>query len=458
MEKNTTISVGLYAICIGIAVVYFGWIYAYALEAPLSEDVLTTFKPVIDFYQATDLRGKYLALVEQCSDHRLMPTRLAAIASIGLFDYLSVRFLYFTGAVLVTLLACLIYFDRRKSSAHHPIELVIILLLMLNPAYRTGTFAGWGISNFASVLFPLLAIMAMCRKGWLAFGVFELLTGLSINTQGNGILMIPVGLVYFALDPAGRDSRRFQCHAALSFFAAVLYVLNFSDSGIGKPVAENFLLDPFGNILFVIAGFFTWIGQWAIVDEDVMYRHPLSGVVIAGLLGLLLAIVSAVMMYRNWRRLFRQYPVRMYLYLYMLGTITGAAIERSLIQSYIKHSNTFSQLSYALDKRFAFYTLVLLVLLLSLALSLRTDAGKPVHQWRMMLVILALVFWLSKFSFALPHMKKERTRDLACIRHWHELQEAKPCMWHGDTGAVMIQAKALGFLRIGDEQDPGRDF
>jgi hypothetical protein len=437
-----------------IIAIYVQWIRYYALQIPNIEDVSTTFQPVMDLYHSDSWGERYEALTRQNSDHRLLASHLVAIASQEIFGFINVHFLYLTGALMVIAIIVLVYLDqvgqRVYSEAHY---LLLYLLLVLNPGFRTSVFAAWGISNYASVLFPLFGISCLLRRSWYGFGGFEFFNYLSVNTQGNGLLMVFLGAYYYCCDTEGKNKTRLLAHMAVSCAVVFVYYLGYEDLGLARPALAYLGEHPLAEMVFSGAGFFTWVGQWILLREDVMHDYPLMGVLVTAAVGFFLFGAAAASLYHKNKKQPLSRGLRWYLLIYMLGTVLGAVWERCLLASAYWQSTRFADLWFVLDTRYTFYSVMLLLLGLSLILPVGYDSADgqrfgSFSRQSVLLLAFAVCYAGGRYVYSIPEMETERRAQLACIEKWHQLGKAGECLWNGETKIIMHQEEAAGFLRI----------
>lgn len=439
-----------------VVCIYFFWIGHYSHQFPISEDVLSTVKPLLAFYSESGWAQKYQALTFQHAEHRLISTRIAAILSIQLFDYINIRFLYFIGGFFVLAIIFLIVWQQWKTDTAHPVDLLVYSFLLLNPAYRTGSFAAWGISNFASLLLPFLAIYFLHRKGWPNFFIFLILMFLSLNTQGNGLLLIPIGIFYVLRHKGHQYIKKLTGLLIFSSLICFIYAQGFSDEGYLARGYRYFHDHSLEVILFYLLAVIVWVGQWVIIPEQVMHQYQYPGVVLSLAVGSLILLVGLWSAWKLRKNLDERYSIRIYMLFYVLATILGAAWNRSLIATSLNQSSNLQDLWFVLDTRYTFYSLCLLVLILSLLASLYRAEWKHngetfplVRRHAVLTLLLALAFCLARYQEAIPAMTKERLTQERCIERWSQGQQPKNCLWHGETGQVMGIAIERGLLKVG---------
>lgn len=450
-SSDMRLSLCVWAAIASVVAIYFFWISHYSLQAPESEDIATVYKPLTIFFDSGTLEDKYQALTKEHGEHRLLFSRLSALFSIYVLDYLNVPFLYFLGASIVLLIVLLIYRDQVASSGSAPVTLLIFLLLLLNPAYRTASFAAWGLSNFASVLLPMLAILVIRRHSWPAFIVFQCLGYLSINTQGNGSLVPLFGLAYYACNLKSHGWIKLFLHVLSSFVFFYVSFRSYENQGYLVMAYGYFIEHPLDVTLFFMSAFVSWFGQWVIVQDSIMHGYTKGGLAIAATVGSGILISSFIFVIKNIRQLTQQYPVRFYFLLYIFLTILGAAWQRSWLWAGYHQSTDISHLWFVLDIRYRFYPLCFLLVILSLYFSTGATTVTARKVWSG-LVIASLLFWFCSYYYAKPYMDKDAKKWSACIDKWQHHEQAKPCQWHTDNRDTIKEAIRQGWMRIGNTE------
>lgn len=419
----------------------------FTVEGPEADDAQMLIGSIVKFYGADGLAERFYFLAEQNAEHRFLTTRLLALASVALFGEIRIQLLMAIGVLTVALIAVLLYRDARQAGSSRPHDLLVLALLLGCPAYWGSLFAGWGTSNFGSVLYTALAIVLLHRRTVAGFAGFLLAMALAIFTQTNGWFAAMLG---FLVLPFGSHRHRYAMLCAHLVVVAVLYRLYFFEydhyeHGYAM-IMNQALADPVAAAtrygLWVLA----WLGSWIF---PIGYERPAVGTALwlSVVMGLAMLVFSATYGFRHRALLWRHCRNRLWLFLFVLASIAVGSLARSQL----------GDPRYVLNNRYAFYSLCAVALLYSLVSAVerirqgqRQSLSLPgrliATPW--LVLILALGYCAHVYYQLWPDLQAHRQHKESCVALWQESQEAMPCWWHGENGTYMKQADALGILRI----------
>jgi hypothetical protein len=306
------------------AILFYGILFRNAINVPLDDD----YEALLDFLnQMVELksaaaRASYF-LAAQFNEYKLFFGHAVAFLQFAFVGHTDLRVLSAIGNGSVLLLAILLwmmFLPHHKNLAQRMAFFIPVSYLLFQLGYAaTLNWAMPSLQNLPVLLFSLGTIYLLVRGSRRAFWCALIGLALAIAASGNGLLVIPIGVVILALSRyylrvVGWLMISAGCVAAYAY----RYNLMSSQSRLHHSVLET-VLRP--RPLYVIA----FIGNAAAFPPLLGRYHPLE--VVSGLfLGLLLCTYFFVL----WRRGYaRRNPTVSYCVLFLLLTAVGVAGIRS---------------------------------------------------------------------------------------------------------------------------------
>ena len=162
-----------------------------SVNFPLMDDFGAILGSLARLFEATSLHDRYLWLIHQNSNHRIVLTRLAALADWWLFGTVNLQRLTVLGNAAMP--ALLLVLHRALPCTLSPnrklLALVPCTLLLFQPAaWESALWAMAALSNYQVMLFGLAALSCSCRGRFIPA---YLLAALAVGSQANG-LFVPV--------------------------------------------------------------------------------------------------------------------------------------------------------------------------------------------------------------------------------------------------------------------------
>jgi len=298
---------------------YAGYVWRWAFDAPLMDDI--TLLNSVNRFADNGFSDLAAILLEQLNDHRIVFSRLAALASFAASGYLNVRAIALAGYVNLLFLGWLLWRLFRVTGLKLVYFLPVPFLLFSPHLYQITL---WGLVSFQPPLataFSVAALLVLAqpqRWGWaMPLALMALLAG------GNGLVVFAAGVFLLLVQ------RRFRPLAGWLVFTGValsgyFYGYRFS-SASRVPVGLVNLLETLLVNTTVFAGSYL-----AVFSES--KAVPLSGVLGSGVL-----LGSAGLLLRNLvpaSGLFRLFPksvndVLLAVLVNLLGTAALIALARS---------------------------------------------------------------------------------------------------------------------------------
>jgi hypothetical protein len=323
-------------------VLFYAILFREAVNLPFQDD----YEALLDFLnQMADLPGisakvSYF-LASQFNEYKLFFGHGLAWLQFALMGHVGITLLCAVGNAFVLLLAALLwkmFIPHQTNLAHRMAFFIPVSWLLFQLQYvETLNWAMPSLANFPVLVFSLGAIYLLVRGTQSTFWGAILCLILAIGSTGNGLLMIPIGLLILLVD---RRYKRAVSWLAGSAGCVAAYAYHYHVMRAHNEVHHTVLsvmLRPF----YVIA----FIGNIAAFPIGGRY-FPLE-IFLAILLGVLVCIFFAVMARRGY--LCRNRLVS-YCVLFLLLTAVGVAGLRSSLG--VRQS---------LDSRYGIYSTLFLI-------------------------------------------------------------------------------------------------
>lgn len=266
-----------------LAATYLWFVSAWFLNVPRGDD-LGSILPFAEAWREAGSAERFRLLFAQYFSHRIVGTRLFAIAVDGIFGHLQLVVFHLFG---LGLWLCIVaWFVRRSVQPKHCLFFALVpALLLLQPAGRTNlSVAMQSVQNLGVLALGLASVCLAVRSGRWSFSAALALGLVAIITSANGLIVAP--LVSLA---AWRTGRRRLAVVGLALWGlcAALYFRGFAASGVGT---RGFSVLEFATNTLAMLG-----------SPFDLYRLPMSFSIAAG--AVLLAAGSGVILTAFWRRM-----------------------------------------------------------------------------------------------------------------------------------------------------------
>jgi hypothetical protein len=162
-----------------------------SVNFPVMDDFGAILGSLVRLFEAQNLHDAYRWLIHQNSNHRIVLTRLAALADWWIFGAVNLQRLTVLANAALPLL--LLVFHRALPCTLSPNKKMLALLpcalLLFQPAaWESALWAMAALSNYQVMLFGLAALSCSCRGRFIPA---YLLAALAVGSQANG-LFVPV--------------------------------------------------------------------------------------------------------------------------------------------------------------------------------------------------------------------------------------------------------------------------
>jgi hypothetical protein len=315
------------------------------MNVPMFDD----YEALLDFLnhmaelKSASARVSYF-LAAQFNEYKLFFGHAVAWLQFAFLGHTDVRVLCAIGNGFVLLLAILLwvmFLPDHENLARRTAFFIPISYLLFQLGYSaTLNWAMPGLQNLPVLVFSLGTIYLLVRGSRWAFCVGRIGLILAVGASGNGLLVIPVGVVILTLNRHYARLLSWLIVSAVSVAAyAYRYNLMSSQSRLHHSVLET-VLRP--RPLYV----FGFIGSAAAFPPLLGRFHPLEDI-----FGLSLGLLLCAYFFVLWRRGYaRRNPAVSYCILFLLLTAIGVAGIRSdfgIAQSF--------------ESRYAIYSALLLI-------------------------------------------------------------------------------------------------
>jgi|GEM_PF-3440184 len=210
-----------------------------AIDVPYWDDFDAILGALNNFSSSDSISDRASTLIALHNEHRLGVLRAFSVATLVLFGQIDFAALTILGNLgLVVLLIALYQLTKDKfSRTSHALLVVCCAFLIFQPQfYDTPLWPTVSLSNFSVVYFAALTFLFLERLSWPRF-VLALGCGvLGLFSQGNGILILPLALVFLLV------RREFAKGAVWAVIAAALLAIYFYGFTPGHGAAGAFNL------------------------------------------------------------------------------------------------------------------------------------------------------------------------------------------------------------------------
>jgi hypothetical protein len=321
---------------------FYGILLDKAINLPLEDD----YEALLDFLNhMAELKGvsakaSYF-LAAQFNEYKLFFGHAVAWLQFALLGHTDVKVLCAAGNGFVLLIAILLWkmsIPRHKDLAFRLATFIPTSCLLFQLGYaETLNWAMPGLQNLPVILFSLVTIYLLDRATTPAFGGALIGLVLAISASGNGMVVIPVGVLILLVNGC---YGRLMIWIAVSTGCIVAYAYRYNAAASQNHYAVLAkVLHP--HPIYMLA-FFGSVG--ALPLPGLPYRMV---VLLSSLLGLALCAVFVELARRGYRKV---NPAASYCVLFLILTSAGVSGLRSELG-----------LGHSLDSRYRIYSVLLLI-------------------------------------------------------------------------------------------------
>ncbi len=214
-----------YLLIATIVIAYYASVLIFTQNFPISDDfALLNF--LNKYEKSNSLSDKVNLLFSQHNEHKIVSTKLFFLAYHQIFGNLNFIWLNFIGnlAILGIYITIIVQFIRASNNGTKNNKLFHILLILTCLLFQYGSAESmlWtmaSLSNYYTLLFSFISFFFIIKNGVGNFLVAILFATLSTFTQGNGLFVFPIGLLFLFY----QKNYKFLCLWAIAT-AAVSYI------------------------------------------------------------------------------------------------------------------------------------------------------------------------------------------------------------------------------------------
>jgi len=269
-----------------------------AVNAPCWDDYDSIVNLFNVFVTADSFSEKISLILHQHNEHRLGFVRLISLLVLYLKGSLNFAFLCYIGNAALIFIVFFLFRAFKMVGRYKLLLFSPILFFLFQPQYfDTLLWPTVLLSNFYVILFVLLALILLCRKNIFSFFVACILACVATYTQGNGFLVLPVGLIVLLM---GGDRKKSLIWLSISALILISYF-----SGYMKLPEQPNVLDAFMNLKSAVLFGFCFIGSAA--GFSFYYPSLIFGV-----------FIVLYFLYLTGIKYFKNNPIIYFLFLFLL--------------------------------------------------------------------------------------------------------------------------------------------
>ncbi len=237
-------------ILIPVVVFFTAWNF-YAINIPKWDDHILKLT-ISELTNAQNWQEGFAALQKQHNEHRIAFTRLMAWLDFKLFGHLNYKHLMLVGNCLL-LAAIPLFYTILKNNKKPYFALIPIPFLWLTLAFWENMYWGMAsIQNFGVVTLFLYTIYLLISPKIAHFILAILLGLITVVTSGNGLFVLPIGLVILFLN---KQNTRLKIWILLSGATIFSYFFWYARN-VENPVSG-------AGILQYAKGYMAFLGSFA---------------------------------------------------------------------------------------------------------------------------------------------------------------------------------------------------
>lgn len=315
-------------LCLLAPAIYLHLVAVNSVNAPCWDDYDSLVEFLNQFRDTSSFAGRLSLILVQHNEHRLAFLRLVGLSVFYLKGDLDFRLLCYIGNAALVLIAYFLFYAFKTGGEFKPFYFSPVLFLLFQPQYHDIILQATALfSNFSVLLFALVTLLLIERRSRISFVFACVFAALAIFSQGNGILIFPMGLVAFLMQ---RNYRQAGIWLLVSLLVLAVYF-----KGYGQLPGHPGILEALMDIKGVILSLFCFAGSAAGFSS--FYPSLFCGI------GMVLYFIFLTI-----RKYYRSNPTLYFLFFFILLTIGINAVFRSwkgiefvLLQSRYKFFSIF---------------------------------------------------------------------------------------------------------------------
>lgn len=363
-----------------------GWlavfVFRHAINVPYADDVEDVLQFMNTVAQTSGFAATFDVFFAQFNEHRTIATRVMYWSSHALGGEINFRWLVFITNLALPLVLLMFFHALRGQPYRAWILLPAACVLF---GIRPYMVQFWTMSGYAYMYVLAFGFAALlCLRGvtparFAGAAGFAILATFSL---ASGQLAWAVGLVsllHQALVLRSVSWRYPACWALVAVAVLVLYRVGYQATSTLDPVIADVMSNPWHYIAYYLA----LLGS--------AFSETNEALAIGG--GFVLGLVVAACLLLRWRR--EDVEVELFA-IYLAVSIAAMTAGRAFV----------TEVSYALSARYAIPSVMLLACVVVLLGRALMTSRPVVFKGQLVLVALALAFWLSTFALYRPDLQK----------------------------------------------------
>jgi len=231
---------------------YLFYIFQYSVDVPLSDDYDAVLGFMNSFLQTENFGKKLGLLFAQHNEHRIVFDRIVFLVQYFIFGKTNFKHLILFGNAGWILTVLILVFQQKK-------ELNLPLIYLLPVPYILLAFVHWtnmffamaSIQNYWFILFSVLFLLCLTKNRLVGAC---LLFPVALFTSGGGVVLYPLGNIYWLLQKRRR-------HLIIFFISSTTLMLTYF-YGYHTPSQHPSIIGSFNNLEQTIIYFFAlWGGM-----------------------------------------------------------------------------------------------------------------------------------------------------------------------------------------------------
>jgi len=299
----------VFLLCLVAPAYYSHFLIKHAVNAPYWDDYDSLLK-FLNLYTEAKTAGDKLGLIlSQHNEHRIVFLRLIAISVHRLGGRIDFKWLSYIGNGALFLIAFFLFLAFKIKSKIKLLYFSPVLFLLFQPQYYDSIL--WPtalLTHFYVLALALITFFLIEKKSFILFAPACFLAALAIFSQGNGLLLAPLGLAMLLVL---RNYRRAGGWLLISAAALAVYFIHYGQLP-GNPNPLEAIVSIKRTLLYIL--YFT--GSAA--GFSLFIPSLLFGIIIIG-----------YFIFLTTRKYYRENPVFYFFFLFVLLTISLSALLRS---------------------------------------------------------------------------------------------------------------------------------
>ena len=411
-ENKYIISTGL------IILLYFTFIFRYAVNAPLADDFYTVLKFLNDFYPAA-FAEKIKLLFAQHNEHRLFFNRLTAVV-FDAFGGVNFKYLILFGNILLLGLTWVFFLAFKEKSDKIKYFLPAVLILFQPQPAGSIFWATSILQNAGVFLFSALAVYFLASKKKYGFLTGTFFSVLAAFSAGSGLFVFAVGIVMLF------SMKRVKEALYYIFIGVVIVLVYFYGYTLPAHAGEQYFRL---NMITSPLTFLTLCGSAFVPNSRVISEItglPLLNWLIAATTGLAL---SVWFFYLTKKKYYKVNPVIYFFFIYLFLTALVLVLTRGGVG-----------ILRAFSGRYRFISVLLVALSYISWLELQKKAVKEKY---FRYLAAALLFCTLSYAFNLKEIKDCSNRLQFGITSWLAEKKGMELMNEPAAESAEILEKAI---------------